>query len=58
MVEKGIKNKDIAEELEIGPPSVSGAINGHWESQRVRKALAGRLGISMKQLNKIWSNIA
>jgi transcriptional regulator with XRE-family HTH domain len=58
MVEKGIKQKEIADELGVQAPAISGALNGHWESQRVRKAIATRLGITMKQLDRIWSTAA
>ena len=58
MVEKGIKQIEIAKELGVGAPAISGALNGHWESERVRKAIAARLGMSMKQLDRIWSTAA
>ena len=58
MVEKGIKQKEIADELGVRAPAVSGVLNGHWPSQRVREAIARRLGMTMKQLDRIWSTAA
>jgi predicted transcriptional regulator len=58
MVEKGIKQKEIADELGVYAPAVSGALNGHWKSQPVREAIARRLGLTMKQLDKIWNTAA
>lgn len=58
MMEKGVRNKDIAAELGIGAPAVSGAINGHWVSNPVRDTLARKLGITRKRLDKMWDTEA
>lgn len=50
LVERGIMQKDIAKELGVLLSTVSGVINGHHASKRIKKYIAKRLGVSFKKL--------
>ena len=51
LIEKGIKQKDIAESLDVSPGCVSGAIGGLFQSRRVREAVAKELKMPYE---KVW----
>lgn len=55
LIEKGIKQKELAEELSITPGVISGVIGGHFESRRVKIHIAQRLGMSYRAL---WGKAA
>ena len=50
LVERGIKQKDIAEELGVLLSTVSGVLNGHHSSARIRAYITKRLGKSCERL--------
>lgn len=56
LVERGIKQTDIAKELGIARSSVAGAISGYRQhkSRRVHEAVAKRVG---KPIEKLWPNL-
>jgi len=56
MVERGVKQVDIARELGIAPSSVGGAIKGYRQhrSRRVHEAVARRVG---KPIEKLWPHL-
>lgn len=55
LVKHGIKQKDIAAELGLTIGTVSGAINGHFESRRVKQHVADLL---QKDYDKLWGKAA
>lgn len=55
LVEKGIKQKDIAEALDVSPGVVCGVIGGYFSSRRVRKAIADALQMPYE---KVWGKKA
>ena len=55
LVERGIKQKDIAEELGVLLSTVSGAINGHHESRRIKTYIAKKLH---RPYEKLWGKAA
>ncbi|MDW7646448.1 MAG: helix-turn-helix transcriptional regulator [Desulfuromonadales bacterium] len=50
MVEKGIKQADIARDLGINLVSVHGTIYGKWRSRRVAREIAARLDMPVEKL--------
>ena len=56
LVERGIKQSDIAKELGIARSSVGGAISGYRQhkSRRVHEAVAKRVG---KPIEKLWPDL-
>lgn len=50
LIKNQIKQVDIAKELGIKRPAVSGAISGHWQSRRVCEAIAKRLKMPVGKL--------
>jgi DNA-binding XRE family transcriptional regulator len=50
MMERGIKQKDIAEELGVTRACVSVVINGYENSRRVKKAIASALRVPFDDL--------
>lgn len=55
LIRNGIKQKDIAEALGIKLGSVSGAINGHFESRPVKRKVAELLRMDYE---KLWGKAA
>lgn len=55
LVEKGIKQKEIAEELAVTPGLVSGVIGGHFNSRRIKQAIADKLKMPYC---KVWGKAA
>ena len=55
LVERGIKQKDLADELGVLIGTVSGVINGHHSSKRIKQYIAKRLGIAYE---RIWGRAA
>jgi transcriptional regulator with XRE-family HTH domain len=51
LVKRGIKQKDLAEELGVLLSTVSGVINGHHSSKRIKKHIAEKLD---KPYEKLW----
>lgn len=43
LIEKGIKQSDIADEFGVTRGSVSGVINGHSNSKRIKRHIAQQL---------------
>jgi predicted transcriptional regulator len=56
LVERGVKQCDIAKELGIAPSSVGGAIRGYRQhrSRRVHEAVAAKVG---KPIEKLWPHL-
>lgn len=50
LVKMDIKQKDIAAELDVRLSTVSGVINGHHESQRIKKYISELTGVSYQKL--------
>lgn len=50
-----IKQKELAEELDVSAGAVSGVIGGHFESRRIKEHIARRLGKSYRAL---WGKAA
>lgn len=55
LVRRGIKQKDIAEELDLKRSTVSGCINGHNDSKRIKEYIAKRLNMDYV---KLWGKVA
>ena len=55
LVERGIKQKDLAEELGVLLATVSGVINGHHSSARIKQHIAKRLD---KPYARLWGKAA
>lgn len=55
LVEKGIKQKDIAAALGVTAGCVSGTISGRFQSLRIRKAVAKVLKMPYA---KVWGRAA
>lgn len=55
LIEKGIKQLDIAAELDVSPGVVSGVISGKWESRRIKEFIAIKVG---KSYEKLWGKAA
>jgi predicted transcriptional regulator len=55
LVERGIRQAEIAKELGVTPPAVCAVLNGHWRSPRVEAHIAKRLGIPQE---KLWPDNA
>jgi len=51
LIKKGIKQSDIATELEVTPGCISGVVNGHYRSKRVEQAIADKLKMPYQ---KVW----
>ena len=50
MVERGIKQADIARDLKIGRASVNGVVNGKWASRRVATEVSRRLKLPLEKV--------
>jgi lambda repressor-like predicted transcriptional regulator len=50
MVEKGITNVSIAKQLNVKPSTIAVVANGHGKSERIQKALADALGVTIEEL--------
>lgn len=55
LIEKGIKQKEIAAELGVTPGLVSGVINGHSESRPLKTHIAKMLG---RKYESLWGKAA
>jgi predicted transcriptional regulator len=55
LVRRGIKQKEIAEELGLDISTVSGCINGHNGSKRIKEYIAKRLNMDYA---KLWGRAA
>jgi transcriptional regulator with XRE-family HTH domain len=55
LVRRGIRQKDIAEELGILTSTVSGVLNGHHHSRRIQEYIAERLKLDYE---KLWEKAA
>lgn len=55
LVEKGISQTAIAAELNVLVSTVSGVINGHHESIRIKEHIAKRL---QKPYSRLWGKAA
>jgi predicted transcriptional regulator len=55
LIEHGIKQKDIADELKVKRATVSGVINGHHSSRRIQEYIAKRLN---KPYERLWGKAA
>jgi transcriptional regulator with XRE-family HTH domain len=55
LIERGIKQKDIAAELGVLLSTVSGVINGHHSSHRIKEHIAKKLH---KPYEKLWGKAA
>lgn len=58
MVEKGVKQVDIARALGITRGTVSGAISGYHRSDPVMNKLAELLKTDIDKLDRLWSKAA
>ena len=50
MIERGIKQKDIAHALGVTPACISIVLNGHQNSKRVKTAIADALLVRVEDL--------
>ncbi|MCF6267799.1 MAG: helix-turn-helix transcriptional regulator [Desulfuromusa sp.] len=50
MVERGIKQADIARDLNIRKASVNGVVHGKWASRRVATEVARRLNLPLEKV--------
>jgi len=55
LVERGIKQKDIADELGVLLSTVSGVLNGHHSSARIKQYITRRLG---EPCERLWDKAA
>jgi transcriptional regulator with XRE-family HTH domain len=55
MVRKRITAQQLADELNLSRPAVSGPLNGLWRSRRVEEHVAKRLG---RTYEKLWGKHA
>lgn len=55
LVEAGIKQKELAAELSVAEGTISGVINGHHTSRRIKKHIAERLH---KPYDRLWGKTA
>lgn len=55
LIKQGIKQKDLAEELDVTPCVISGVIGEHFESRRVKEHIAFRLG---RSYHALWGDAA
>jgi len=55
LIERGIKQKEIAEELGVKRATVSGVINGFHSSERIKRHIAMRLN---KPYERLWGKAA
>ena len=55
LIEKGIKQKDIADALNVAPCMVSGVIGGYMKSRRIREYIAVQLN---RPYEKLWGKAA
>lgn len=51
MVSAGVKSVDIARECDVHPSFVGHVISGKVKTERIRRAIANRLGV---QLEDLW----
>jgi transcriptional regulator with XRE-family HTH domain len=54
MIDKGVKQVDIAKQLDITKGTVSGAIGGFHKSEAVMLRLAELLGVSYQKLESMY----
>lgn len=50
MVLKGVKQRDICRALKVKPGTVSLIVSGRKKSDRIRRAIAQALGVSIQEL--------
>lgn len=55
LVEKEVKQADIARDLAVTRGAVSRVISGHFPSRRIREALAEKAGVPF---DKMWGRAA
>ena len=55
LVRRGIRQTELAKELEVLPSTVSGVLNGHHHSQRIQAYIAQKLKIKYE---KLWGKAA
>jgi len=52
LLEKGIRQSDLARALHVTPCMISGLIARRWKSKRLQEAIAHRLGVKADALWK------
>ena len=55
LIRNGIKHKELAAEIGVSRVAVSGVVAGHWQSERIQRHIAARLG---KDYQKLWGKAA
>lgn len=53
LVEKGIRQIEIAKALSVKSASVNGVVNGRDRSKRIEKYIADRLGLSPERVRRL-----
>jgi transcriptional regulator with XRE-family HTH domain len=58
LIEKGIKQIDIAREMGVTKGTISGAIGGHHNSRAVKMKVAELLKVDIEKIERLWSKAA